>query len=132
MKTYILSVLGCVFLLDIVSVLLPSGKMGKTVSNVFRLCSVLMIVSPLFSIAEDLGADITSGDYLVETDSSYLNASLQMQIEAFVSENYGGDCIAEVKEGGVTLYLSCSVDEEALSAAVAALWGKEAEFTYGE
>lgn len=91
MKAYILSVIGAVFLLDVAAMLIPSGKTGKTVTAVVRLGAVLIMLLPVVGVIN--GIRYAFGESSSFTaDESYIDKSVEMQIEDYISENYGVDC----------------------------------------
>jgi len=100
MKAYIISVIGAVFLLDIAAAIIPSGKTGKTVCGVIRLCGALIMLLPIANVINNARYTF-EGKNLPTTDVSYIDKSLAMQIENYISDNYKIEC--DVKKQGYIL-----------------------------
>lgn len=94
MKAYILGVAGVILISAIISILVPSGKMGKFIKGMTKLFILAILISPfvawlkggdpLFS-STDLGAD---KKYL-KTYVAMLTDEDEAAIKAFLEEEYG-------------------------------------------
>lgn len=113
MTAYISVAAGAVFLTVVVGMIIPDGKLNKSVNFVLRMACILILISPVFGIfnitlpGEDGG--IVDYDYVSEVFSQSQSAELEKLIE----ENVGIDCDCSVsiiyedgsfKETGVTVY----------------------------
>ena len=65
MKIYLLSAAGVIFLSVIVSLLIPEGKLNKTITFVMRLVCIMVMIQPLTALVGGIGeaGDIKSADY---------------------------------------------------------------------
>lgn len=78
MKGYILAVAGAILLSAIVSVIAPSGKMGKFVKGAAKLLVLLSLLAPILSIAKgELALPVSD----VGMDGEYLAKCAQMLAE---------------------------------------------------
>ena len=84
MSSYILSIVGVVFLGVLVDVIMPEGEMNKFIKGAFALVAVFVIVSPavkLFNSDFDI-ENIFYNQTSIHTDSDFLDATTkQMQKE---------------------------------------------------
>lgn len=126
MKAYILSVLGCVFLLDIVSLILPSGKIGKSIVSAFRLVAVACIFSPLFSLVKDFRFSLDSSD--IKQDLS-VNEKLEIiQIERLIEDNFSLSVNAEICDDGIIILGNTGSYDEDIRKMIKIIYGKEVLF----
>lgn len=101
MKGYILSVVGVILIAAAVSIVAPSGKMGKFVKGMTKLFILVILVAPFAGVIADkteIGQTAR-----VETDEKYLSAALAMmeegderEIAAWIEETYGAAAEVEV------------------------------------
>lgn len=65
MKIYLLSAAGVIFLSVIVSLLIPEGKLNKTITFVMRLVCIMVMIQPLTQIfgGNIEGGKVKSADY---------------------------------------------------------------------
>lgn len=101
MKSYIISVMGAVFLMDIVAVMIPPGKTGKTVCGVVKIFGALIMLLPIVSVIGNIGYTFGDSSSSVEISSAYSDKSEELQIESYISESYEIDC--DVKKRGYIL-----------------------------
>ena len=67
MKIYLLSAAGVIFLSVIVSLLVPEGKLNKTITFIMRLICIMVMIQPLTAIVGGNGAsggNVNSADYV--------------------------------------------------------------------
>ncbi len=113
MTAYISLAAGAVFLTVVVGMIIPEGKLNKSVNFVLRIACIFILISPVFGIfnlklpEEDGG--IVDYDYVC----SVYSQSQSEQLEKMIEENIGVQCDCEVKiiyedgsfrENGVTIY----------------------------
>ncbi len=83
-SSYILSIIGIVFLGVLVDVIMPEGEMNKFIKGAFSLIALFVIVSPvqkLFKSNFDIG-DVFYNQSSIQTDSDFLEATAkQMKLE---------------------------------------------------
>ncbi len=94
MKAYILSVAGVILISAIVSILVPSGKMGKFIKGMTKLFILAVLISPLVSWLR--GGDFLFSSKDVGSDEKYLKNYVAMltdedevAIEADLKVEYG-------------------------------------------
>ena len=79
MKTYILSVAGVVLWSAVISVILPSGKMGKFIKGAMNLFVLVVLVSPFTDMF--LGKNFEIPTVEIAEDTIYLEKCAQMLSE---------------------------------------------------
>lgn len=94
MKAYILSVAGVILISAIISILVPSGKMGKFIKGMTKLFILAVLISPFVSWLK--GGDFLFSSKDVGSDEKYLRNYVAMltdedeaAIEAALAEEYG-------------------------------------------
>ena len=106
MTAYIATAAGAVFLTVIAGMLMPEGKLGKTINFVLRIVCIAILISPVFKIFElDLesgGGGAVDYEYVCEV----LSHSQSRALENLIEENMGVDCrcLVEVvyEDGAIT------------------------------
>lgn len=107
MKAYVLSIAGVVLLSAVLSIVVPSGKMGKFIKGGMKLAVLLVLVSPFvtFFIKGEFPIFSDDTDKIV-VDAGYLSASRSLmarsderQIDALLREEFG-------VEGQTTVFYS--------------------------
>lgn len=98
MKTYLLSAAGVIFLSVIVTLLVPEGKLHKTITFVMRLICIFVLIQPLtqiFNIVSESGGD-TLADY--ELVSAVYGKQQSKALEELLAERYGlsFDCTVSI------------------------------------
>ena len=94
MRAYVLSIAGIVLVIAAISIIAPSGKMGKFIKGMGRLFILVVMVAPFATFfGEKKGNFFESAD--IATDSSYLARCVQMlseedekEITAYISEQF--------------------------------------------
>jgi len=91
MKTYLLSATGVIFLSLIVSIIIPEGKLHKTINFVMRLICIFVLIQPLTSIFKvDISSESKdSVDYafIEEVYSEHQSG----QLEKVIKDEFGID-----------------------------------------
>lgn len=91
MKSWLLSILGAVFLISITSMLLPEGRIKKSVTSVYSLIIFIIILKGLSLIS----INIFSNDFEVELQDNLLNyvenenRKIKEEEGINILENYG-------------------------------------------
>ncbi len=100
MKTYILAIAGIVLLSAVVSVIAPSGKMGKFIKGAMRLAILVVLISPFANWIG--GKQLSIPTASVGEDSNYLQYCAkrlseedEKAIEKFLQQEFS--VIAEVE-----------------------------------
>lgn len=99
MKVYLLTAAGVIFLSVIVSLLIPEGKLHKSVTFVMRLICIFVLIQPIMGLFNLKTETVESGDYF---DYEYVSGvysdhqSEQLQILLEKEFNVKADCLIEV------------------------------------
>ena len=95
MKAYILSIAGIVLISAVVSMIAPSGKMGKFVRGTTKLMILLVMLAPLISWLEGK-TEFTLSSSSIDTDDKYLERCITLMevgdsrtISAYLLSEYG-------------------------------------------
>lgn len=101
MRAYILSIAGVVLLAALVSIILPSGKMGKFIKGAMKLFVLIVLVSPFVSGFGTIAGEENTPVY--ETDADYLKRCARMlsaedekQILKWIEEEYSLEAAVSV------------------------------------
>ncbi len=127
--TYIKSVLGCIFLLDLICIVLPSGKTGKSVLSAFKLVTLVVLFTPIVMIGKQLNFTYEKESSAI--DDTYLLRTEELQAERFVMDNFLLSCRAESSPTDIRLVFSEKPSEESgIADAIEILLGKEVVIDY--
>lgn len=95
MKAYVLSVAGAVILCAVLSIVLPSGKMGKFIRGALKLVVLVVLVSPFVSFLKEGKFSFEEDGFVLESDTDYLenceslySAQKEAELNAYLSETY--------------------------------------------
>lgn len=98
MKTYLICAAGAIFISVIVSLLIPEGKLNKTITFVMRLICIFVLIQPITRIFDlpTESADVQLADY--DYVSKIYSEHQGKQLEYLLEEKYGGifSCSVEV------------------------------------
>ena len=72
MKAYILSIAGAVLLSAVITIISPSGKMGKFIKGTSKLLILVIMLAPVISVFSGKSISLESGT--VGTDTGYLES----------------------------------------------------------
>lgn len=96
MKAYILSIAGIVLITAVVTVIAPSGKMGKFIKGALKLTVLAVLVSPFVGFFTKGEMEFPVGKTDFVTDSAYMQACAEQmteqdkqEISAFLEQEYG-------------------------------------------
>ena len=98
MKTFLLSATGVIFLSVIISLLIPEGKLNKTITFIMRLICIMVMIQPLTGIfgVTDSASEASRVDYayVCKIYSEHQSGEL----EKLILENFGvrAKCSVEV------------------------------------
>lgn len=98
MKTYLICAASVIFLSVIVTILIPEGKLHKTITFVMRLICIFILIQPLTGIfdifATNSETDLADYDYVAKIYSDHQSE----QLEKLLAEEFGGNyqCFVEV------------------------------------
>lgn len=97
MQTYLLSAAGVIFLSVIVSLLIPEGRLNKTITFVMRLICIFVLVQPVTGIFK-IPSDVAEGEFF---DSVFVceeySRHQSTQLDALLSEKFCTDCLCNVE-----------------------------------
>ncbi len=97
MQTYLLSAAGVIFLSVIVSLLIPEGRLNKTITFVMRLICIFVLVQPVTGIFK-IPSDVAKGEFF---DSVFVceeySRHQSTQLDALLSEKFCTDCLCNVE-----------------------------------
>lgn len=97
MQAYLLSAVGVIFLSVIVSLLIPEGKLNKTITFVMRLICILVLIQPIMGIFKikdsQSAANFFDYEYVSEQYSSHQSA----QLAKLLKEEFEVDTECRVK-----------------------------------
>lgn len=99
MKTYLLTAAGVIFFSVIVSLIIPEGKLNKTMTFVMRMACILVLLQPitgLFDFSEAAnGEPLYDYEYIERVYSD--NQSEELEKLLFKEYAVNSDCLIEVK-----------------------------------
>lgn len=102
MQTYILSIVGAVLISAVITMVAPSGKMGKFVKGGMKLFTLVVLVAPFVSWFQSGELSLTAG--VLDEDDGYYAACAEMlekrdeeEIAAALLEEFGLEATAKVK-----------------------------------
>lgn len=121
MKIYLLSAAGVIFLSVMVSLLIPEGKLNKSITFIMRLLCISVLIQPvttIFKLQDTDTVDYTDYEYITAVYSNHqsrqleklLNEKLEVDTECLVEVEYSED---KFKSAGVTVKLFCGENNSA-------------------
>lgn len=102
MQSYLLGAAGVIFLSVIVSLLVPEGKLNKTITFVMRLICIFVLIQPIGGIfkikSPEAGADLADYGYVERIYTEHQSGEL----EKLLDKEFGipTECNVEVKFNG--------------------------------
>lgn len=92
MKAYLLSAVGVIFLSVVISLLVPEGKLKKSVTFIMRLICILVLIQPVTGIFKlpDVSQDTGYLDY--EYVCSVYSDHQSVELEKLIAEKFVKDC----------------------------------------
>lgn len=100
MKIYLLTAAGVIFLSVIVSLLIPEGKLHKTVTFVMRLICIFVLIQPVTGLFKIKDATVLPEDYFDYTYvSGVYSAHQSEQLQSLINKEFGieTDCLVKVE-----------------------------------
>lgn len=94
MKGYVLSVAGVVLISAVISIIAPSGKMGKFVKSISRLFIFVVLISPFVRFAKEPetffpSTEMREDDVFLRKYAMKLSEADEAEISAWMTEEYG-------------------------------------------
>ncbi|MDE6585612.1 MAG: stage III sporulation protein AF, partial [Clostridia bacterium] len=99
MKAYLLSTAGVIFLSVVVSLIVPEGKLHKSVIFVMRLICILVLIQPVTGIFKISSVSETSDFYDYEYISNVYSEHQSAELEKLISDKFSAtsNCKVEVE-----------------------------------
>ena len=99
MKAYLLTAAGVIFLSVIVSLLIPEGKLHKTVTFVMRLVCLLVLIQPVTGIFKIGDTETTSKYFDYEFVEDVYTDHQSRELEKLLQKEFGQktECIVDVE-----------------------------------
>ena len=111
MKAYILSIAGIVLISAVVTMIAPSGKMGKFVRGTTKLMILLVMLAPIISWLEGK-TELSLSSSSIDTDEAYLERCVSLmeegdarEIAAYLLSEYGVTAEIYTERNGDTFRL---------------------------
>lgn len=114
--TYLLTATGVIFLSVIVSLLIPEGKLNKTITFVMRIICIFVLIQPVVTLftqnaLSEEGQDLTDYAYVCTIYSDWQSRELEAVLEEEFGKNF--DCFVEVEySDGEFAILSVTVNSD--------------------
>jgi len=98
MKTYLLTATSVIFLSVIISLIIPEGKLNKSIVFVMRMACILVLISPITKIFKVSKVESTTPMYDYEYICGVYSENQSKQLEQLLSKEYEeqSDCSVEV------------------------------------
>ena len=99
MKTYLLSAAGVIFLSVIVSLIIPEGKLNKTIIFVMRMACILVLIQPITGIFKISNSAVNEPIYDYVYISKVYTENQSEQLEKLLFEKFSEkcDCFVDVQ-----------------------------------
>lgn len=98
MKAYLLTAAGVIFLSVIVSLLIPEGKLHKSVTFVMRLICILVLIQPVTGIFKIKDTQVSATDYFdYEYVSKVYSEHQGEQMEILLKKEFETDTVCSVE-----------------------------------
>ncbi len=95
MTAYLLSATGVIFLSVIVSLIIPEGKLNKTIVFIMRLCCIFVLIRPItgiFKTESEATREFVDYGFV----GSVYSENQSEQLENLIYEKFGKECGCEV------------------------------------
>ena len=99
MKTYLLTAAGVIFLSVIVSLLIPEGKLNKSIVFVMRLACIFVLIQPITGIFKIKSSTVNEPLYDQEFICKVYSDNQSEQLEKLIAEKLSEtcDCVVDIK-----------------------------------
>ena len=98
MTNYLLTAAGVIFLSVIISLIIPEGKLNKSITFIMRLICILVLIQPItgiFNISGGSNASESLADYTYV--SSVYSEHQSEQLELLLNKEFGAETSCSVK-----------------------------------
>ena len=99
MKVYLLSAAGVIFLSVIVSLLIPDGKLNKSITFVMRIICIAVLIQPITGLFKfnQTSSQLNLFDYEYVASMYTLNQSEYLEKQLFDKFGVQTDCVVDVR-----------------------------------
>lgn len=98
MSTYLLSAAGVIFLSVIISLIIPEGKLNKTITFFMRLVCIFVLIQPLTGIFKSVGVEngeVATADYAYV--SAVYSEHQSTQLQALLNKEFNAETSCSVQ-----------------------------------
>lgn len=108
MKTYLLTAAGVIFLSVIVSLIMPEGKLYKSITFIMRLICIVVLIQPLTGIFKNFtgseqSSELFDSAYVCGVYSSHQSVELEKLLEKEFNCDLGCEVSVDYAEGEFTV-----------------------------
>ena len=96
MKTYLLTAAAVIFLSVIVSLIIPQGKLNKTIVFVMRMACILVLIQPITGIFKINTSSSSETIYDTEYVATVYSKNQSGSLEKLLYEKYAEECECRV------------------------------------
>lgn len=96
MKTYLLSATAVIFLSVIVSLIIPEGKLHKTILFVMRMACILVLIRPVTGIFKIKSPEASEPIYDTEYICKVYSDNQSERLEEHIFKEFGEECDCNV------------------------------------
>ena len=98
MKTYLISATAVIFLSVIVSLIIPEGKLNKTIIFIMRMVCIFVLIQPLTGIFKISSSATTATFYDYEYICKVYSDNQSAQLERLIFENFSveSNCFIDI------------------------------------
>ena len=109
MATWIISVFSAVFVVSVLSIILPEGRLAKFVKPLISLVVIIIVIAPFIDSDEFVNDFTTIGSKEIKTDSDFLEHVTYNKIDLYTK-----NCIKIAEKNGINdseILIEYSVDD---------------------
>ncbi|MDE7305898.1 MAG: stage III sporulation protein AF, partial [Clostridia bacterium] len=97
MKTYLLTAVGVIFLSVIVSLVIPEGKMNKSITFVMRMACIFVLIQPLTGIFKIKSSSDGEVFYDYEYICGVYAENQSDQLEKKLADEFSAECTCSIE-----------------------------------
>ena len=109
MATWIISVFSAVFVVSVLSIILPEGRLAKFVKPLISLVVIIIVIAPFIDSDEFVNDFTTIGSKEIKTDSDFLEHVTYNKIDLYTK-----NCIKIAEKNGINgseILIEYSIDD---------------------
>ena len=84
LSSWVLSILGIVIILLLVEIILPKGKLLKTVKSILAIFSIFVVISPIKNLITTIDLSLISNDFVI--DEKFLEKRDNEKLDVYKSK----------------------------------------------